>query len=148
VDYCHINPVKQGFVQWAVDWPYSSFHSYVEQGIYPLDGLADQTSMFREAKEVDSQTFHVAQYASTLLRPTRAEMDTEIWKETFVEQKVNYMLEMDGKFILIENVPARVCLETGERLFSPETVERLQQMVWKQKEPSRRIEVSVFEFAA
>ena len=75
-------------------------------------------------------------------------MDTEIWKETFVEQKVNYMLEMDGKFILIENVPARVCLETGERLFSPETVERLQQMVWKQKEPSRRIEVPVFEFAA
>jgi YgiT-type zinc finger domain-containing protein len=74
-------------------------------------------------------------------------MDTEIWKETFVEQKVNYMLEMDGKFILIENVPARVCLETGERLFSPETVERLQQMVWKQKEPSRRIEVPVFEFA-
>jgi hypothetical protein len=54
VDYCHINPVKQGFVQWAVDWPYSSFHSYVEQGIYPLDGLANQTSMFREAKEVDS----------------------------------------------------------------------------------------------
>ena len=63
-------------------------------------------------------------------------MDTEIWKETFVEQKVNYMLEMDSKFILIENVPARVCLETGERLFSPETVERLQQMLWEQKEPS------------
>src|SRR5918999_717335 len=36
-------------------------------------GLADQTSMFREAKEVDSQTSHAAQYASTLLRPTRAE---------------------------------------------------------------------------
>ena len=35
-------------------------------------------------------------------------MDTEIWKETFVEQKVNYMLEMDGKFILTENVPAKV----------------------------------------
>ena len=37
VDYCHINPVKQGFVQRAVDWPYSTFHRYVEQGIYPLD---------------------------------------------------------------------------------------------------------------
>src|SRR5918992_1902647 len=35
-------------------------------------GLADQTSMFREAKEVDSQISHAAQYASTLLRPTRA----------------------------------------------------------------------------
>ena len=31
VDYCHINPVKQGFVQRAVDWPYSTFHRYVER---------------------------------------------------------------------------------------------------------------------
>jgi putative transposase len=37
VDYCHINPVKHGFVQRAVDWPYSTFHRSVEQGIYPLD---------------------------------------------------------------------------------------------------------------
>jgi putative transposase len=36
VDYCHLNPVKQGFVQRAVDWPYSTFHRYVERGIYPL----------------------------------------------------------------------------------------------------------------
>jgi len=75
-------------------------------------------------------------------------MGDEIWQETFVEQKVNYVLEMDGKFIIIENVPARVCLETGERLFSPETVERLQQMIWEQREPTRVIETPVFEFVA
>jgi YgiT-type zinc finger domain-containing protein len=74
-------------------------------------------------------------------------MSPEMWKETFVEQHVNYLLEMDGKFIIIENVPARVCVETGERLFSPETVERLQHTIWEQKEPSRKIEVPVFEFA-
>ena len=65
-------------------------------------------------------------------------------KETFVERKVNYVLEMDGKFIIIENVPARVCVETGERLFSSETVERLQQLAWKRKKPSRKVEVPVF----
>jgi len=74
-------------------------------------------------------------------------MSTDIWKETFVEQKVNYVLEVDGEFIIIENVPARLCLETGERLFSPDTVERLQQMTWEQSEPSRKVEVPVFEFA-
>ena len=68
-------------------------------------------------------------------------------KETMVERKVTYTLEMDGKFILIENVPARVSLETGEQLFSPGTVERLQQMIWERKKPSRVIEVPVFEFA-
>ena len=53
-------------------------------------------------------------------------MSNEAWKETFEEQKVTYVLEQQGKVFIIENVPARVCRETGERLFAPETVERLQ----------------------
>jgi YgiT-type zinc finger domain-containing protein len=73
-------------------------------------------------------------------------MASGTWKETFVESKVNYVLEMDGEFVIVENVPARVCLETGERLFAPETVERLQQLAWKRKKPSRKVEVPVFEF--
>lgn len=64
-----------------------------------------------------------------------------------VERKVSYTVEIDGKIIVIENVPARVCLETGEQFFAPETVERLQRMVWKQRRPARVIEVPVFEFA-
>lgn len=75
-------------------------------------------------------------------------MTTNDWNETFVERKVTYSIELDGKFILIENVPARVCRETGERFFSPETVERLQQTVWGEKEPKRVIATPVFEFAA
>jgi hypothetical protein len=47
----------------------------------------------------------------------------------------------------IKNVPARVCLETGERFFSPETVARLQQTIWEQRKPKRVIETPVFEFA-
>ncbi|XZN89427.1 MAG: YgiT-type zinc finger protein [Microcoleus sp.] len=67
--------------------------------------------------------------------------------ETMVEQKVTYTLEISGKFIIIENVPATVCLETGERFFSPETVERLQKMIWEDRKPTRVIETPVFEFA-
>jgi len=73
-------------------------------------------------------------------------MSTELWKETMIEEKVNYTLEMDGKFIVVENVPARLCLETGERFFSPETVERLQQIIWERNKPSRTLEVPVYEF--
>jgi len=73
-------------------------------------------------------------------------MSTELWKETMIEKKVNYTLEMDGKFIVVENVPARLCLETGERFFSPETVERLQQIIWERNKPSRTLEVPVYEF--
>jgi REP element-mobilizing transposase RayT len=36
VDYLHYNPGKHGYVVRVADWPYSSFHRYVERGIYPL----------------------------------------------------------------------------------------------------------------
>lgn len=72
----------------------------------------------------------------------------EMWEETMRETRVTYTLEMDGKFLLVENVPARVCVETGEQLFSPETVERLQQTIWGQEKPKKTIETPVYEFAA
>ncbi|MGH9949895.1 MAG: YgiT-type zinc finger protein [Pyrinomonadaceae bacterium] len=67
--------------------------------------------------------------------------------ETFKEAKVTYTLESRGRFYIIENVPARVCEQTGEQLFAPETVERLQQTVWGQTKPKRMVETPVFEFA-
>jgi YgiT-type zinc finger domain-containing protein len=73
-------------------------------------------------------------------------MSKEVWNETPIEQRVNYTLEMDGNFIVIENVPVRLCWETGERFFSPETVERLHQIIWKRNKPSRMLEVPVSEF--
>jgi putative transposase len=32
VNYIHYNPVKHGYVQNAVDWPYSSIHQYIKSG--------------------------------------------------------------------------------------------------------------------
>lgn len=37
VDYIHYNPVKHGLVTRIIDWPYSSFHRYVNAGVYPPD---------------------------------------------------------------------------------------------------------------
>jgi putative transposase len=37
LDYIHWNPVKHGWVEKVADWPYSSFHRYVLQGILPAD---------------------------------------------------------------------------------------------------------------
>jgi len=69
------------------------------------------------------------------------------WKEPLVEQKVTYTLEVNGKLIVIENVPARVNLETGEQLFSPETVEHLQKLIWQQSKPKRVLQAYVYEYA-
>ena len=37
MDYVHFNPVKHGLVSHASDWPHSTFHRLVEQGLYPPD---------------------------------------------------------------------------------------------------------------
>jgi putative transposase len=37
LDYIHYNPVKHGYVGRVKDWPYSSFHRYVKEGIYAMD---------------------------------------------------------------------------------------------------------------
>jgi putative transposase len=41
MDYVHFNPVKHALVNRVMDWPHSSFHRYVKQGLYAVDwGLA------------------------------------------------------------------------------------------------------------
>jgi putative transposase len=41
VDYIHFNPVKHGLVQRVRDWPYSSFHRYVNDEVLPSDWAGD-----------------------------------------------------------------------------------------------------------
>jgi hypothetical protein len=64
-----------------------------------------------------------------------------------LEQKVTYSLFKDGEFFLIENVPVRVDQETGEQFFSPNTVERIQQIILGHPKPLRMINTPVFEFS-
>jgi hypothetical protein len=61
---------------------------------------------------------------------------------------VLYTLIKDGELIVVENVPARVDPETGEQLFSPQTVERLQNIIWERRRPARVIQTLVYEFAS
>lgn len=72
--------------------------------------------------------------------------DKVVWDKTLIDQKVTYTLEIDGKLIIIKNTPARVNLETGEQFFSPETVDRLQQIVWKEQKPIQTITLPVYEY--
>lgn len=69
-------------------------------------------------------------------------------EEEFVQQHVMYALQTAGRFVVVENVSARVSSRTGERFFSPETVERLQKIVWEQKAPVRVVETPVFQYPA
>ena len=45
VDYVHFNPVKHQLCKRAADWPYSTFHRFVERGDYELDWAADMNAL-------------------------------------------------------------------------------------------------------
>lgn len=34
MDYLHYNPVKHSLVSAVTDWPHSTFHRYVDEGVY------------------------------------------------------------------------------------------------------------------
>ncbi len=68
-------------------------------------------------------------------------------RETMIQTEVTYTLEHGGRFYLIEHVPARVCQETGEQYFAPETVEHIQALIKSKKKPAKTIETPVFEYA-
>lgn len=68
-------------------------------------------------------------------------------EEAMAGTKVTYTLEHGGKFYIIRHVPARVCQETGEQFFAPETVERIQALIKGERKPDRVVETPVFEYA-
>ena len=68
-------------------------------------------------------------------------------KERLVDEEVTYTLFKDGQFYIVENVPARVDVETGEQYFSPKTVEQLHKIILGQDKPVRTIETPVYNFS-
>jgi hypothetical protein len=72
--------------------------------------------------------------------------DDSGWNEILVDQRVTYHIEFNGRLFVIQDVPARVNVETGENHFSSDTVERLQKIVHEQRRPVRSIQTPVYDF--
>jgi YgiT-type zinc finger domain-containing protein len=58
----------------------------------------------------------------------------------------NYMVDLEGHFIIIKNVPCHKCMQCGEVSYSGETVERIEQIISKLKDVLT--EVAIVDFAA
>lgn len=60
---------------------------------------------------------------------------------------VRYTLLKGDQFVIVENVPARVDVETGEEYFSPQTVEQLQKIIVEQDKPVKTIKTPVYDYS-
>jgi len=63
------------------------------------------------------------------------------------EQLIRYVQEFEGRVVIIENVPAEVCTQCGEKFIRPEVAEKIQRLVWERPPPKRRAEVPVYDLA-
>lgn len=61
---------------------------------------------------------------------------------------VSYTFFYEGRWIIVEDVPAKVCQQCEEKLFSPQVVERLQKIIWSKQRPQRRLETPVYSLSS
>lgn len=60
---------------------------------------------------------------------------------------VTFSYEEEGKFFLVEHVPAEVCERCGEKTYSPDVTAELLKFAKDIFKPVKKLEVPVFDFA-
>jgi len=61
---------------------------------------------------------------------------------------VTFRYEEDNMYLLVEHVPAEVCQQCGEQLYTPEVTEALLRFAAQRTEPIKVIRIPVYDFAA
>ena len=60
---------------------------------------------------------------------------------------VDEVFMINGKYVLVEGIPASICARCGEATFSRETTERIRRMVHGEAQPMRTVAMEVFTYA-
>ncbi len=62
------------------------------------------------------------------------------------QELVEELFMIDGKPVLVQNIPARVCDRCGDETFSRETTEKVRRMVHGEAQPLRSVRMDVLAF--
>lgn len=62
------------------------------------------------------------------------------------QELVSEVFQIDGKPVLVENIPAQVCERCGEEIFSSETVEKVRKLVHGRARPVKSVQMDVFAY--
>ena len=60
---------------------------------------------------------------------------------------VDKVFVIDGKYVLVEGIPASICRRCGEAACTRETTERIRRMVHGEAQPVRAVAMEVFAYA-
>ena len=62
-------------------------------------------------------------------------------------ESVSEVFNLEGRRVLVENIPAQVCEHCGEAAFSRETTEQIRRMVHGAGHPVKTVPLDVFAMA-
>ena len=62
------------------------------------------------------------------------------------QELVSEVFDIDGKPVRVEAIPATVCSNCGEPVFSRETTERVRRIVHGEAKPVRSVQMDVFAY--
>lgn len=62
------------------------------------------------------------------------------------QELVSEVFDIDGKPVRVEAIPAAVCTNCGEAVFSREATERVRRMVHGEAKPVKSIQMDVFAY--
>jgi HTH-type transcriptional regulator/antitoxin MqsA len=62
------------------------------------------------------------------------------------EALVSEVFRIEGRPVLVENIPAQVCDRCGETIFKKETTEKIRRMVHGEDKPVRSVRMDVFAY--
>jgi HTH-type transcriptional regulator/antitoxin MqsA len=62
------------------------------------------------------------------------------------EEVVSEVFDIDGRRVLVENIPATICLHCSEAVFSRDTTEKVRRMVHGEAKPVQSVQMDVFAF--
>jgi YgiT-type zinc finger domain-containing protein len=60
---------------------------------------------------------------------------------------VTDVFQIHDKPVMVEQIPATVCVRCGEETFSRETMEKIRRMVHREGQPHKSVAMDVFTFA-
>ena len=68
--------------------------------------------------------------------------------DSMVESKSTYIAQLDGCYVIIENVPCRKCAQCGEVVYSASVMEMIDEILEKIKNVASKIFIMDFNKAA
>ena len=61
-------------------------------------------------------------------------------------ENISEVFQIDGRFQLVENIPAKVCSNCGEPIFSRATTEHIRAMLHSNSQPLETISMDVYAY--